>query len=59
MPPLTPSTIADTGNSTKDTQRSQLNQLVGLLVESSSSQSGDLVTALDAIAAAINAKPAE
>lgn len=58
MPPLTENAApAPTENATKDTQRGQLNALVGLLVENSGSQSTDLVAALDAIAAAINAKP--
>lgn len=41
----------------KDTARNQLTQLVGKLVETTGSQSDDVVAALDAIAAAINAKP--
>lgn len=42
----------------KNTARNQLTQLVGKLVEDSGTQTSDLVTALNAIAAAINAKPA-
>lgn len=58
MPPLTENAAPPPAdNTTKDTQRNQLNALVGLLVENSGSQSTDLVAALDAIAAAINAKP--
>lgn len=41
----------------KDSARNQLTQLVGKLVENSGSQNTDIVAALDAITAAINAKP--
>lgn len=41
----------------KDTARNQLTQLVGKLADDSGTQSADVVTALNAIAAAINAKP--
>jgi len=37
--------------------QNQLVQIVGKLVGNTSSQSGDLVAALNAVAAAINAKP--
>lgn len=41
----------------KNTARGLLTQLVGKMVDNTGSQSSDIVTALDAIAAAINAKP--
>lgn len=44
-------------NQVKDTQRSQTNQQIGKLVEASAASNADLVTALTALAAAINAKP--
>jgi hypothetical protein len=46
-----------TSSQVKDTARGQLNQIVGKLVENSTGQTDDIVTALQAIAAAINAKP--
>lgn len=54
MPPLQPQTQPA---SVRDTLSGQLTQVVGKLVANSGSQSADLVTALNAIAAAINAKP--
>ena len=58
MAEITAPTISSANASqVKDTARNQLTQLVGKLVEDSGSQSTDLVAALDAIAAAINAKP--
>lgn len=47
---------SNTASQVKDTERGQLNQLVGKLVEGSASQAEDLVTALEALAAAITAK---
>lgn len=41
----------------KDTARNQLTQLVGKLADDTGTQNADVVTALNAIAAAINAKP--
>ena len=58
---MTPSTstnpTAVPGSQAKDTSRQVLTQLVGKLVDNSGSQTADIVTALNAIAAAINAKP--
>ncbi len=54
MPPLTP--ISNT-STVKDSQRAQLNQIVGKIADQTSSNSGDLVTALTAIKTAITAKP--
>lgn len=54
MPALSPPT---SDNDAKDTLRNTLNQQVGKLVEDTASQNDDLVAALEAIAAAINAKP--
>ena len=53
----TANSAATTSSQAKDTARNQLTQLVGKIVENTGSQSDDVVTALDAIAAAINAKP--
>ena len=41
----------------KDTARNQLTQLVGKMVDDSGTQSTAVITALTAIAAAINAEP--
>lgn len=41
----------------KDTQRAQTNQVVGKIVEATTANSADLLAALAALAAAINAKP--
>jgi hypothetical protein len=41
----------------KDTARNQLTQLVGKLADDSGTQSAAVVAAINAIAAAINAKP--
>jgi hypothetical protein len=47
---------AATASQVKDTERGQLNQLVGKMVDNQGSQAGQLVTALQALAAAITAK---
>lgn len=52
-----PIVASSTASQVKDTERNQLTQLVGKMVEDAGSQNDDLVAALDAIAAAINAKP--
>lgn len=56
-----PAIVAPTPNSTnsaiKQVSRNTLNQLIGKLSDNSSTQSSNLVTALNAVAAAINAKP--
>lgn len=44
-------------NQVKDTQGSQVNQQIGKLVEASATSNEGLITALTALAAAINAKP--
>lgn len=44
-------------NQAKDTQRAQANQVLGKIVEASSASNTELITALTALAAAINAKP--
>lgn len=44
-------------NNVKDTEGNQANQQIGKIVEMTEAQGDDLVTALEAIAAAINAKP--
>lgn len=55
--PTQPQPIASaTASQVKDTERGQLNQLVGKLVDNSGTQSADVVTALEALAAAITAK---
>jgi len=54
MPPLQPQTNTST---VKDTQRGQLNQIVGKIADDASSNNTDLVTALEAVRDAILAKP--
>ena len=49
--------VAQPSSQAKNTARNQLTQLVGKMADNAGSQSADIVTALDAIAAAINAKP--
>ena len=51
-----PTASANT-NQVKDTARSQLTQLVGKLADKLSTQNGDAAAGLDAIIAAIEAKP--
>ena len=56
--PSTPATVVvSTSSQAKDTARNQLTQLVGKMVDDSGTQSTAVITALTAIAAAINAKP--
>ena len=50
----TPATVS---NQAKDTARNQLNQLTGKLVDDMGTQSADVITALNAITAAITALP--
>jgi hypothetical protein len=56
MPPLNAVATSET-SSLKNTQRGQLNQQVGKLVDTASTNSASLIAALQALAAAINAKP--
>lgn len=44
-------------NQVKDTQRAQTNQQIGKLIEATTASNGDIVAALTALTAAINAKP--
>lgn len=55
MPAL--GTSPNPSSSLKQVSDNTLNQLVGKITENTSSQGGDLTTALAALAAAINAKP--
>lgn len=59
MPSIVDTATQSSGgaSSVKNVSRNQLNQLIGKLADNSSSQTDDLVAALNAVAAAINAKP--
>ncbi len=57
MPPTQAVATSET-SSIKNTQRSQLNQQVGKLVDTTSANTAGLIAAIQALAAAINAKPA-
>lgn len=54
MPPLQPQTGTAT---TKDTQQGQTTQLVGQMADAAGTQSTALIAALEAVRAAIAAKP--
>lgn len=54
-----PTTASANTSQVKDTARNQLTQLVGKMVEDSGSQNEDLVAAIEAVTAAITAKPSE
>lgn len=53
-----PQVASAVSNQIKDTAEATSNASLGLMVEALGSQSADIVTALTALAAAINAKPA-
>lgn len=57
VPSAATNPTATPGSQAKDTARGHLTQLVGKMVANTGSQNADVVTALNAIAAAINAKP--
>lgn len=52
-----PQVASSTANQVKDTARNQLTQMVGKMAENLGSQSDDVDAALDAIIAALAAKP--
>lgn len=53
----TPGTIATSPNTARNTAQTNRNRLVGQIATDMGSQSGDVTTALEAILAAIQAKP--